>query len=70
MATGTIALFLLCLVVGGGGKRFFPDGVGLNLKPIEERRFPEGGLVLPYAIRSRTRLVSVKGVERRGVRNG
>lgn len=61
MTMGTIALVRSCPVVVGGGKRFFPDGVGLNLKLIGERRFPKGGLVLRYAVRSLTRLVSVKG---------
>jgi dihydrofolate reductase len=29
---------IVCPVVGGGGKRFFPDGVRLNLELLEERR--------------------------------
>jgi len=48
---GTIALVRSCLVVVDGGKPFFPDGVGLKLKLIEERRFHKGGLVLRYAVR-------------------
>jgi len=40
-----------CLVVVYGGKRFFPDGVGLNFKLIEERPFHKGGLVLRDAVR-------------------
>ena len=30
---------IVCPVVVGGGKRFFPDGVRLNLELVEERRF-------------------------------
>jgi hypothetical protein len=36
-------------VVVGGGKRFFPDGVRLDL--VEERRFGNGVVVLRYAVR-------------------
>ncbi|MFH9195834.1 dihydrofolate reductase family protein [Streptomyces anulatus] len=43
-------LFITTSVVGGG-KRFFPDGVRLDLEPVEERAFA-GGLI--YA-RYRTR---------------
>lgn len=37
--------------VVGGGRRFFPDGVRLDLEPVEERAFDSG---LGYA-RYRTR---------------
>jgi len=37
-------------VVVGGGKRFFPDGVRLNLELVEERRFDSGVVVLQYAV--------------------
>jgi dihydrofolate reductase len=33
---------IVCPVVVGGGKRFFPDGVRLNLELVEERRFGNG----------------------------
>jgi hypothetical protein len=42
---------IICLVVVGGGKGFFPVGVRLNLELIEERRFGKGVVVLPYAVR-------------------
>lgn len=38
-------------VVVGGGKRFFPDGVRLDLELLEERRFGNGVVVLRYAVR-------------------
>ena len=38
-------------VVVGGGKRFFPDGVRLDLDLVEERRFRKGVIVLHYAVR-------------------
>jgi hypothetical protein len=42
---------IVCPVVGGGGKRFFPDGVQLDLELVDERRFRTGVLVLRYAVR-------------------
>jgi dihydrofolate reductase len=41
---------IVCPVVVGGGKRFFPDGVRLNLELVEERRFGNGVVVLRYAV--------------------
>lgn len=38
----------------GGGKRFFPDGVRLDLELVEERVFSNGVVALRYAVRSRT----------------
>ncbi|MGH7632255.1 MAG: dihydrofolate reductase family protein, partial [Gemmatimonadaceae bacterium] len=38
-------------VVVGGGKRFFPDGVRMNLKLLDERRFDTGVVVSRYALR-------------------
>ena len=38
-------------VVVGGGKRFFPDGVRMNLELVEQRRFGNGVVVLRYAVR-------------------
>jgi dihydrofolate reductase len=43
---------IACPVVVGGGKRFFPDGVQLNLELQEERRFSSGVVVLRYAVLS------------------
>jgi hypothetical protein len=43
---------IVCPVVVGGGKRFFPDGVRLGLELVEERRFGNGVVVLQYTIRS------------------
>ena len=42
---------ILCPVVVGGGKRFFPEGVRLDLELLEERRFPGGAATLRYAVR-------------------
>jgi dihydrofolate reductase len=42
---------IVCPVVVGGGKRFFPDGVRLALALLEERRFVCGVAALRYAIR-------------------
>ena len=43
-------LFLTTTVVGGG-KRFFPDGVRLELELVEERAFPSGLLYARYRTR-------------------
>ena len=40
---------MVCPVVVGRGKRFFPDGLWLDLKLIEERRFPKGAVFVRYA---------------------
>jgi dihydrofolate reductase len=42
---------IVCPVLVGAGKRFFPDGVRLDLELLEERRFGNGVLVLRYGIR-------------------
>ena len=42
---------IVCPVVIGGGKRFFPDGVRLDLELVEERRFGNGVVILQYAVR-------------------
>jgi dihydrofolate reductase len=42
---------IVCPVVVGGGKRFFPDGVRLDLELVEERRFGNGVVVLRYVVR-------------------
>ncbi|HEX9936595.1 MAG TPA: dihydrofolate reductase family protein [Longimicrobium sp.] len=42
---------IVCPVVVGGGKRFFPRGVRLSLELAEERRFGNGVVVLRYAVR-------------------
>jgi hypothetical protein len=41
---------IVCPVVVGGGKRFFPDGVRLDLELPEERRFVSGVANLRYGI--------------------
>lgn len=41
---------ILCPVVVGGGKRFFPDGVALALELVEQRRFGSGITALRYAV--------------------
>jgi dihydrofolate reductase len=42
---------IVCPVVVGSGKRFFPEGVRLDLELVEERRFRKGVMVLRYAVR-------------------
>jgi dihydrofolate reductase len=42
---------LVCPVVVGGGTRFFPDGVRLDLDLLEARRFGSGVAALRYAVR-------------------
>jgi len=41
-------LMIVCPAIVGGGKRFFPVGVELNLDLMEERRFDNGVVVLRY----------------------
>jgi dihydrofolate reductase len=43
---------IVCPVVVGGGKRFFPDGVQLDLELLDERRFRNGVLFLRYTVRN------------------
>jgi len=40
-------LFMTSSAVGGG-KRFFPDGVRLDLELVEHRSFPDSGLLYAY----------------------
>jgi hypothetical protein len=42
---------IVCPVVGGGGTRFFPVGVRLDMELLEERRFRKGVVVLRYVVR-------------------
>ena len=44
-------LMIVCPVVVGGGKRFFPDGVRSDLELVEQRRFGNGVTALGYAVR-------------------
>jgi dihydrofolate reductase len=44
-------LMIVHPVVVGGGKRFFPDGVRLELELVEQRQFRNGVMVLRYAVR-------------------
>jgi len=39
----------VCPVVIGGGKRYFPSGLRLDLELLEERRFRNGEMFLRYA---------------------
>lgn len=41
---------IVCPVVVGSGKRFFPDGVRLDLELVEERRLRKGVVVLRYCV--------------------
>ena len=43
---------IVCPVFVGGGKRFFPDRLRLDLTLIEERTFENGALLSRYAVRS------------------
>jgi dihydrofolate reductase len=45
----------LCPVLVGGGKRFFPAGVRLDLELLEERRFRCGDIFLRYAVRGESK---------------
>jgi dihydrofolate reductase len=45
----------VCPVVIGGGKRYFPSGVRLDLELIEERRFRNGEIFLRYAVRGQSK---------------
>jgi dihydrofolate reductase len=42
---------IICPAVVGGGKRFFPDGVRLDLELLEEHRFGNGVVILRYGVR-------------------
>jgi dihydrofolate reductase len=42
---------IVCPVVVGGGKRFFPEDVRLDLELVEELRFRNCVVVLRYAVR-------------------
>jgi len=41
---------IVCPVIVGGGTRFFPEGVRLDLALLEERRFGNGVVVLRYGV--------------------
>jgi len=43
---------IVCPVVVGGGKRFFPVGVPLDLELVDERCFRNGVVVLWYTVRA------------------
>lgn len=42
---------IVCPVIVGGGKRFYPDGLHLDLELAEERRFANGVVVFRYRVR-------------------
>jgi dihydrofolate reductase len=44
-------LMIVHPVVAGGGRRFFPDGVRLDLELVEQRRLGKGAIALRYAVR-------------------
>jgi dihydrofolate reductase len=54
--------WIVCPAVGGGGKRFFPDGARLDLELLEERRFDNGVLILRYGGRAGL-LVGLQGMK-------
>ena len=43
---------IVCPAVVGGGKRFFPEGVALDLKLLESRQFQGGVMVTRYVLRA------------------
>jgi len=45
---------IVCPVVVGAGKRFFPDRMPLKLELVDERRFRDGIVVLWYVVRANT----------------
>jgi len=45
----------ICPVVIGGGKRYLPDGVRVDLELAEERRFRNGEIFLRYAVRGQSK---------------
>ena len=42
---------IVCPIIVGGGKRFFPEGVRLNLLLLGERRFGSSVVVVRYKVR-------------------
>lgn len=44
-------LMIVSPVIVGGGKRFFPDGVRLDLELMESRQFDNGFVAVRYAVR-------------------
>ena len=40
----------VCPVVVGGGKRYYPDGIRIDLQLIDERPFSSGVVWLSYAV--------------------
>jgi dihydrofolate reductase len=45
----------VCPVLIGGGKRYFPSGVRLELELLEERKFRSGDMFLRYAVRGQSK---------------
>ncbi len=45
----------VCPAVIGGGKRYFPSGVHLDLELVEERRLRNSEIFLRYAVRGQSR---------------
>lgn len=41
---------IVCPVIVGGGKRFFPNDVRLDLTLLEEKKFDSGVMVIRYAV--------------------
>ncbi len=46
-----VALFVVPVVVGGGTP-LFPDGVGIDLELVEQRRFERGTVLVRYRVRT------------------
>jgi hypothetical protein len=51
MGGGCTRRWFVCPVVVGSGKRFFPEGVRLDLEVLKERRFARGVVILRYGVR-------------------
>jgi dihydrofolate reductase len=45
----------VCPVVIGGGKRYFPNDMRLDLELVEERPFRNGEIFLRYAVRGQSK---------------
>lgn len=45
----------ICPAIIGGGKRYLPTGVRLDLELLEDRRFRSGDIFLRYAVRNQSK---------------
>ena len=57
---------IVCPLIVGGGKRFFPDGVRLDLTLVEQRRFGNDVVVLTPSAADRAQVWASVTFLRRG----